>query len=129
MAQTRPKLAVITAAMADGTGLEEFRRRYAQTGRFFDVGIAEEHAVSFSCGMSTLGITPVFAVYSTFLQRTFDQLIHDAAIEPKHIVLGIDRAGVLAQTARPIRAFLMWRCFPLSQDHYLVAGNLRAAAY
>ena len=95
MAQTRPKLAVITAAMADGTGLEEFRRRYAQTGRFFDVGIAEEHAVSFSCGMSTLGITPVFAVYSTFLQRTFDQLIHDAAIEPKHIVLGIDRAGVV----------------------------------
>ena len=95
LAQTRPQIAVITAAMTDGTGLEEFERRYAAAGRFYDVGIAEEHAVSFACGMSTQGTVPVFAVYSTFLQRTCDQLIHDAAIEPKHIVLAIDRAGIV----------------------------------
>ena len=95
LAQTRPQLAVITAAMTDGTGLEEFARRYTAAGRFFDVGIAEEHAVSFACGMSTQGTVPVFAVYSTFLQRTCDQLIHDAAIEPKHLVLAIDRAGLV----------------------------------
>lgn len=95
LAQTRPQIAVITAAMTDGTGLEEFERRYAAVGRFYDVGIAEEHAVSFACGMSTQGTVPVFAVYSTFLQRTCDQLIHDAAIELKHIVLAIDRAGIV----------------------------------
>ena len=95
LAQTRPQIAVITAAMTDGTGLEEFERRYAAAGRFYDVGIAEEHAVSFACGMSTQGTVPVFAVYSTFLQRTCDQLIHDAAIELKHIVLAIDRAGIV----------------------------------
>ena len=95
LAQSRPQIAVITAAMTDGTGLEEFARRYAAAGRFYDVGIAEEHAVSFACGMSTQGTVPVFAVYSTFLQRTCDQLIHDAAIEPKHIVLAIDRAGIV----------------------------------
>lgn len=95
LAQTRPQIAVITAAMTDGTGLEEFERRYAAAGRFYDVGIAEEHAVSFACGMSTQGTVPVFVVYSTFLQRTCDQLIHDAAIEPKHIVLAIDRAGIV----------------------------------
>lgn len=95
LAQSRPQLAVITAAMTDGTGLEEFARRYSAAGRFYDVGIAEEHAVSFACGMSTQGTVPVFAVYSTFLQRTCDQLIHDAAIEPKHIVLAIDRAGIV----------------------------------
>lgn len=95
LAQTRPQIAVITAAMTDGTGLEEFERRYVAVGRFYDVGIAEEHAVSFACGMSTQGTVPVFAVYSTFLQRTCDQLIHDAAIELKHIVLAIDRAGIV----------------------------------
>ncbi|MBS4786171.1 MAG: 1-deoxy-D-xylulose-5-phosphate synthase [Clostridiales bacterium] len=95
MARDHPNLAVITAAMGEGTGLERFSQLYAGSDRYYDVGIAEEHAVSFACGMSTQGIVPVFAVYSTFLQRTFDQLIHDAALEPKHIVLAVDRAGVV----------------------------------
>lgn len=95
LAQKHKELTVITAAMGEGTGLEQFSLEYRNSGRYYDVGIAEEHAVSFACGMSTQGIIPVFAVYSTFLQRTFDQLIHDAALEPKHLVLAVDRAGVV----------------------------------
>lgn len=87
------KICAITAAMKSGTGLSSFARKYRD--RFFDVGIAEEHAVTFACGMAAQGITPVFAVYSTFLQRSYDQLIHDAAAQELHIVLGIDRAGIV----------------------------------
>ena len=63
--------------------------------RFFDVGIAEEHAVTFACGLASKGMRPVFAVYSTFLQRSYDQIIHDAAMSGLHIVLAIDRAGIV----------------------------------
>ena len=76
-AESNEKITAITAAMPDGTGLKEFGRRFPE--RFFDVGIAEEHALTFACGMATEGMIPVFAVYSTFSQRAFDQLIHDAA--------------------------------------------------
>ena len=79
--------------MTLGTGLSRFSRKYRS--RFFDVGIAEEHAVTFACGLATKGIIPFFAVYSTFLQRSFDQLIHDAAIQKLHIVLCVDRAGIV----------------------------------
>ena len=87
------KICAITAAMTGGTGLNEFAKTYKN--RFFDVGIAEEHAVTFGCGMSSKGYRPVFAVYSTFLQRAYDQLIHDAALGNLHLVLGIDRAGIV----------------------------------
>lgn len=87
------KIVAITAAMTLGTGLSEFSKKYKN--RFFDVGIAEEHAVTFACGLATKGIIPFFAVYSTFLQRGFDQLIHDAAIQNLHIVLAVDRAGIV----------------------------------
>ena len=97
LAQRNSRISVITAAMADGTGLSAYAARYQGSRRFYEVGIAEEHAVSFACGMSTQGMVPVFAVYSTFLQRTCDQLIHDAAIEPKHIVLAVDRAGFVGE--------------------------------
>ena len=93
MADSDRKIVAITAAMTLGTGLSEFSKKYKQ--RFFDVGIAEEHAITFACGLATKGIIPFFAVYSTFLQRGFDQLIHDAAIQNLHIVLAVDRAGIV----------------------------------
>ncbi len=92
-AETDDNLCVITAAMKTGTGLNGFSKKFRD--RFFDVGIAEEHAVTFASGMAAQGMTPVFAVYSSFLQRSYDQLIHDAAAQQLHIVLGIDRAGIV----------------------------------
>lgn len=92
-AEKDKKIVAITAAMESGTGLTEFAQKYKE--RFFDVGIAEEHAVTFGCGLATKGIKPVFAVYSTFLQRSYDQLIHDAAMSKLHMVLAIDRAGIV----------------------------------
>ncbi|MBQ3435161.1 MAG: 1-deoxy-D-xylulose-5-phosphate synthase [Selenomonadaceae bacterium] len=92
-AQTDEKLCAITAAMTGGTGLNEFSKQYKN--RFFDVGIAEEHAVTFGCGLASKGMRPVFAVYSTFLQRAYDQLIHDAALGDLHLVLAVDRAGIV----------------------------------
>ena len=79
--------------MAVGTGLDGFSK--ACRRRFFDVGIAEEHAVTFAAGTGGQGIYSVFAVYSTFFQRCFDQVLHDAALERTHIVLAIDRAGIV----------------------------------
>jgi len=88
-----PKLVAITAAMTSGTGLSEFVRTYP--GRFFDVGIAEQHAVTFAAGMARLGFKPVFAVYSTFLQRAYDQVIHDVCLQNLPVVLAVDRAGIV----------------------------------
>ncbi len=88
------RIAAITAAMPDGTGLAGFARLYPE--RFYDVGIAEEHALTFACGLATEGIIPVFAVYSTFMQRAFDQLIHDAALQNLHIIVALDRSGLVA---------------------------------
>ena len=85
----------VTAAMKYGTGLQHFYKAFPE--RFFDVGIAEQHAVTFSAGLASQGKLPVFAVYSSFLQRSYDQLIHDCAIEKRHIVLGIDRAGFVGE--------------------------------
>lgn len=85
------RICAVTAAMGIGTGLDCFAEKYPQ--RFFDVGIAEEHAVTFSAGLSRGGMVPVFAVYSAFLQRTYDQVIHDAALQGIKLVLAIDRAG------------------------------------
>ncbi len=87
------RLCFITAAMTDGTGLTEVSHRYPK--RCFDVGIAESHAVTFASGLAQNGMVPVFAVYSTFLQRSFDQLLNDTSIINSHIVLAIDRAGVV----------------------------------
>lgn len=88
-------ICAITAAMQAGTGLSEFAAEFLPQNRFFDVGIAEEHAVTFAGGLAAGGMLPVFAVYSTFLQRGYDQLIHDAVIDKRHIVLGVDRAGLV----------------------------------
>ena len=92
-ARRDPKIAAITAAMADGTGLSRFRRMFPD--RFFDVGIAEEHAVTFAAGLAAGGMKPVFAVYSSFLQRGYDQLIHDVGLQNLPVVLAVDRAGLV----------------------------------
>ena len=93
IAEKDASVCAITAAMTDGTGLRTFAEKYSD--RFFDVGIAEEHAMTFAAGLAAGGMKPVFAVYSTFLQRSCDQVIHDASIEPKHVVLAVDRAGIV----------------------------------
>ncbi len=86
------KICAITAAMSHGTGLETFRKLFP--GRFFDVGIAEEHAVTFAAGLAAGGMKPVAAIYSTFLQRAYDNILHDAALQELPVVLCIDRAGL-----------------------------------
>lgn len=92
-ANTNSEIVAITAAMCEGTGLTEFRNAYPD--RFFDVGIAEEHAVTFSAGLAAAGMHPVFAVYSSFLQRGYDQVIHDVAIQNLPVVFAISHAGLV----------------------------------
>ncbi len=92
LARERDDIAAITAAMPDGTGLVEFAREYPD--RFFDVGIAEGHAIAMAAGMAKQRMIPVAAIYSTFLQRAYDMLIHDVAIQGLHVVLCVDRAGL-----------------------------------
>ena len=87
------RICAVTAAMKSGTGLSVFADQYPE--RFFDTGIAEEHAVTFCGAMAANGMRPVFAVYSTFLQRSYDQLLHDAALQRVHVTLAIDRAGIV----------------------------------
>ena len=87
------KVVAITAAMADGTGLMRFKKEYPK--RFFDVGIAEEHAVTFAAGLAKAGMKPVFAVYSSFLQRAYDQILHDVCIQNLPVVFAVDRAGIV----------------------------------
>ncbi len=94
-AEKNPKICAITAAMTSGVGLTDFANRYPE--RFFDVAIAEEHAVAMSAGLSAQGMLPVCAIYSTFLQRTYDMLIHDVAISNQHIIFAVDRAGLVGE--------------------------------
>lgn len=89
------KICAITAAMGLGTGLESFRKKFPD--RFFDVGIAEEHAVTFASGLAKKGMLPVFAVYSTFFQRCYDQLVHDVSLQKLKIIFAIDRAGFVGE--------------------------------
>ncbi len=93
IAKRDDKVAAITAAMADGTGLSAFSRRFPE--RFFDVGIAEEHAMTFAAGLAAGGMKPVFAVYSSFLQRAYDQTLHDVCLQDLPVVVAVDRAGLV----------------------------------
>ena len=93
LADRVPNLVALTAAMPDGTGLKRFRNRFPQ--RFFDVGIAEEHAVTCAAGMALGGMIPVVAIYSSFLQRAVDQIIEDVCLQNLHVILAIDRAGLV----------------------------------
>ena len=98
LAEKDEKICTVTAAMASGTGLTQFEELYPK--RFFDVGIAEQHAVTFAAGLSAGGLLPVFVVYSSFLQRAYDQLIHDIALESQKVVICIDRAGITGEDGK-----------------------------
>ncbi len=93
MAESDRRICAVTAAMQYGTGLDEFSRRFPK--RFFDVGIAEEHAAAMSAGLAAQGMVPFAAIYSTFLQRAYDMLLHDVAISGQHVIFAVDRAGLV----------------------------------
>ncbi len=95
LANKDERICAITAAMEHGTGLSNFQKNFPD--RFFDVGIAEQHAVTYAAGLGANGMLPIFAVYSTFLQRSYDQILHDAAIQNEHILLCVDRAGIVGE--------------------------------
>lgn len=94
-AEREKRVCAITAAMADGTGLSDYAQKYPK--RFFDVGIAEQHAAAMAAGMAKQGLIPVFAVYSSFLQRAYDMLLHDVGILNLHVVFAVDRAGLVGE--------------------------------
>ena len=113
MAAADPRLIGITPAMREGSGMVEFHQKYP--GRYFDVGIAEQHAVTFAAGLACEGLKPVVAIYSTFLQRGYDQLVHDVAIQNLPVVFALDRAGIVgADGATHMGAFdiAFVRCIP-----------------
>ncbi|MGH4120021.1 1-deoxy-D-xylulose-5-phosphate synthase [Clostridium sp.] len=95
LATDNKNIVAITAAMPEGTGLEAFSKQFSN--RFFDVGIAEQHGVTMAAGMATQGIKPIFAVYSTFLQRAYDQIVHDVCLQKLPVIFAIDRAGIVGQ--------------------------------
>jgi len=95
LAREDPKIVAVTAAMPEGTGLVKFAQEFPD--RFFDVGIAEQHAVTFAAGMATEGFRPVVAIYSTFLQRAYDQLLHDVCLEAIPVAFAIDRGGIVGE--------------------------------
>jgi 1-deoxy-D-xylulose-5-phosphate synthase len=90
-----PRIVAVTAAMPEGTGLSQFAQAYPE--RFFDVGIAEQHAVTFAAGLATEGFRPVVAIYSTFLQRAYDQILHDVCIERLRVIFAVDRGGIVGE--------------------------------
>ncbi|HHW40702.1 MAG TPA: 1-deoxy-D-xylulose-5-phosphate synthase [Syntrophomonadaceae bacterium] len=95
LAEKNPRLVAITAAMTDGTGLSNFARKFPK--RFFDVGIAEQHAVTLAAGLARGGYQPVVVIYSTFLQRAYDQIVHDVALQGLPVVFALDRAGIVGE--------------------------------
>ncbi len=95
LAEKDKSIVGITAAMAEGTGLKKMYQRFPE--RYFDVGIAEQHAVTFAAGLAVGGMRPVVAIYSTFMQRAFDQVIHDVCMQNLHVVLAMDRAGIVGE--------------------------------
>ncbi len=129
------RICAVTAAMKYATGLNFFASQFPE--RFFDVGIAEQHAVTFAAGLAVSGMIPVFAVYSSFLQRGYDQIIHDAAIEQTHIVLAVDRAGIVGadgETHQGLFDVPMLTCIPgitvYSPGNYAeLQSSLKRAVY
>ena len=95
LAEADEKIVAVTAAMPEGTGLAQFSELYPE--RFFDVGIAEQHGVTFAAGLATEGLKPVVAIYSTFLQRAYDQIVHDVCLESLHVVFVLDRGGIVGE--------------------------------
>src|SRR6202050_3818869 len=93
MAEREPKIVAITPAMREGSGLVEYSKRFPD--RYYDVAIAEQHAVTLAAGLAAAGMKPVVAIYSTFLQRGYDQLIHDVALQNLPVIFAVDRAGLV----------------------------------
>ncbi len=113
LAAADKKIVAVTAAMPEGTGLSEFRSKYPE--RFFDVGIAEQHGVAFAAGLAIEGLKPVVAIYSTFLQRSFDQIMHDVCIEALPVIFAIDRGGIVGDdgpTHHGLFDLAYLRCLP-----------------
>ena len=113
LAGSHPEICAVTAAMPDGTGLRAFAERYPK--RFFDVGIAEAHAVTSAAGMAAAGLRPVVAVYSSFLQRAFDQIVHDVCLQKLPVIFAIDRAGLVGsdgETHQGIFDYSYLTCIP-----------------
>jgi len=113
MAAKNEKIVAITAAMAEGTGLSAFAEKYPD--RFYDVGIAEQHAVTFAAGLATQGFIPVVAIYSTFLQRAYDQVLHDVSLQNLPVIIAIDRGGIVGEdgpTHHGIFDIAYLRCVP-----------------
>jgi 1-deoxy-D-xylulose-5-phosphate synthase len=113
LAKQDPKIIGITAAMAEGTGLDILQKEMPD--RFFDVGIAEQHAVTFAAGMATQNFIPIVSIYSTFLQRAFDQIVHDVALQHLHVIFSLDRGGLVGSdgpTHHGILDFSYLRCIP-----------------
>ncbi len=95
LARANVRVVAVTAAMCEGTGLDEFSREFPE--RFYDVGIAEQHAVTFAAGLATEAFVPVVAIYSTFLQRAYDQIVHDVCLQKLHVVFALDRGGLVGE--------------------------------
>ena len=113
LAKQNPKIVGITAAMADGTGLDRLQNEIPE--RFVDVGIAEQHAVTFAAGLATQGFIPIVSIYSTFLQRAFDQIVHDVALQHLHVIFSLDRGGLVGSdgpTHHGVLDFSYLRCVP-----------------
>ncbi len=113
MAEEDPRIVAITPAMLEGSGMIKFNNRFPD--RCFDVGIAEQHATTFAGGLATEGIKPVLAIYSTFLQRGYDQLIHDIAKQNLNVVVAVDRAGLVGadgDTHQGVYDVSYMRCIP-----------------
>ena len=119
LAKADKKINAITAAMPEGTGLDEFRHTFPQ--RFFDVGIAEEHAATFAAGMAAEGLKPVVAVYSSFAQRCYDQIVHDVALQDLPVVFALDRAGLVGEDG-PTHHGVFDLSFLRSTPHLIIAA-------
>ena len=119
LAEKNDKIVAITASMKDGTGLTKFQKQYPK--RFFDIGIAEQHAVTLAAGMATQGLIPVVPIYSSFYQRAYDQVIHDIAIQNLHVILCVDRAGIVGADGETHQGLLDMAFFRLVPNLVIMA--------
>ena len=119
MAEKNDKIVAITASMKDGTGLTKFQKQFPK--RFFDIGIAEQHAITLAAGMATQGLIPFVPIYSSFYQRAYDQVIHDIAIQNLHVIMCVDRAGIVGADGETHQGLLDMAFFRLVPNLIIMA--------
>lgn len=119
MAEKNDKIVAITASMKDGTGLTKFQKQFSK--RFFDIGIAEQHAITLAAGMATQGLIPFVPIYSSFYQRAYDQVIHDIAIQKLHVIMCVDRAGIVGADGETHQGLLDMAFFRLVPNLIIMA--------